>query len=141
VVESDQPFAPRSERLPASGNDVQRRAIPQYLFGKLSGGTDNVLARIQHKQLMSVRQRLRDARQRTAATGKIKSHGGSHRDRDQAWVGERREVGEPDSIIEVRQQLARCRQCQPRLTDAADAGDGNELMLGNEFDDRTEFLI
>jgi hypothetical protein len=117
-----QPFAPRSERLPASGNDVQSRAIPQYLFCKRSGGTDNVLARIQHKQLMSVRQHLRHVRQRTAATGKIKSDGGSHRGREEAWIGERRELSEPDSIVEVRQQLARCRQCQPRLTDAAGAG-------------------
>jgi hypothetical protein len=135
------PFAPGPERLAAGGNDVHRRAGPQYSLGHRCSGVDHMLAGIQDKQQAPVGERLRHALRRSFGAAKLQPDSGSYRGRDQPGIGEGRELGQPHAIGKVRPQLACKRESQRCLPDAAGAGHRYEPVRGDEIQDLAELLF
>ena len=64
-----------------------------------------------------------------------------HRGGNQAGIGQRRKLGEPDAVGKFRQQLARDRQGEPCLADAAGAGQGDEPIPDCKADDLAQFVV
>jgi hypothetical protein len=106
------PFASRSERLAAGGDDVQRRAGPQHSLGHRRGGGDHMLAGIEHQQQAPVGERLRHTLRRSFAATELQPDSGSHRGRDQPGIGEGRELGQPHAVGKMRPQFACKRESQ-----------------------------
>jgi hypothetical protein len=135
------PFARRSERLAAGGDDMQRRGGPQYSLGYRRGGSNHMLAGIEHQQQAPAGERLRHAVCRSFAAAELQADSGSHRGRDQPGIGEGRELGQPHAVGKVRSQLAGECERQRCLADAAGPGQGDEPMRGDEIEDLAELLL
>ena len=100
-----------------------------------------MLARVQHQQQAPAGERLRDALRRDCAAAKIEpdrcGNGGGH----EAGIGDWRKLGQPHAVGKLRQEPARRGESQPRLADAAGAGQGNEPVCCGKAQDLAENVI
>jgi hypothetical protein len=93
-----------------------------------------MLARVQHQQQPPPGERLRNAPRRSLAA-KLQPDRGGDRGRNQARIGNGRKFGQPHTIGKSRQEPARRGESEPRLADAAGAGQGDEPMRGGKAQD------
>ncbi|HEX6442948.1 MAG TPA: hypothetical protein VF007_12225 [Stellaceae bacterium] len=109
-------------------------------LGDFRGGVDHMLAIVQHQQQPSAGEGNRHASRRSLAF-QIQPDRRGNRRGNQAGIGEGGELGQPDSVGKVRQQFAGDRQGEPRLADAASAGQGNEPVRGGEVQDLGDLFV
>ena len=105
------------------------------------GGVDHVLAGVQHQQQPPAGERLRHALRRDFAAAKIEPDRRGNGDGHEAGIGERRKLGQPHTVGKLRQQLARGRESEPRLADAAGAGQGDEPVGRGKVQDLLELVV
>jgi hypothetical protein len=90
------------------------------------GGRNCVLAIVEHEQKLLPAACLRYALRRDRGAKPDRS---GDRAGNKIGIGKRRQVSEPHPISKVRQQLMRDRHREPRLANAAGAGQRDESML------------
>ena len=117
------------------------RAGPQHGLGQRRGRVDHVLAVVEHQQELPAGQRMWPRAAGDVAGAEFEPDRRGDRGRNQAGIGKRRELGEPDAVGKFRQQLARGRDGEPRLADAAGAGEGDQPMRGGKADDFAQFIV
>jgi hypothetical protein len=100
-----------------------------------------MLAGIHHQQQAPVGEYLRHALGRSLAAAKLQPHRRRHRGRHQPGVGKAGELDQPNAVGRVPPQLARQREGQRRLADAAGSGQRDKPMRGREVEDFAEFLL
>jgi hypothetical protein len=120
---------------------LQRPAGAKHGLGQCRGSADHVLARVQHQHQPSAGEGLRHALRRDCAAAKIEPDRRGYRDRHEARIGDRRKLGQPHAVGKLRQQLARRGESEPRLADAAAAGQRDEPMRGGKAQDLAENVI
>ena len=111
------------------------------MLGHLGRGINDMLAVVQHQQHPPTCERPRDTLRGDLLAGKLKPDRGSHRGRNQAGIGQRRKLGEPHAVREFQQKPTGRRQRQPRLANAAGAGEGNEAMVRDKAQDLAQFVV
>jgi hypothetical protein len=79
-----------------------------------------------------------DTRCADSASAKIESDRRGNGDGQKVGIGEWRKLGQPHTIGKLRQEPARRGNSEPRLADAAGAGQGNEPMRGGKAEDLAE---
>ena len=87
------------------------------------------------------RERVRDAMRRRRARSEFEPERGGDGDRDEVGIGERRELDDPDPVGKFRQQVSCDLEAEPRLADAAGAGQRDEAMGGAEVQDLVELGV
>jgi hypothetical protein len=125
------PLCPK--RLAAGRDDAHGRARPQQSFGHRRGGADHMLTRVQHQQQPTPGECLRHALRRNLPGTEFKPKRRGNRGGNQARIDDRREVDQPHTVGKLRQALASECEGQPRLADAASAGQGYEPMRGGQL--------
>ena len=120
------PFPFRPQGLAAGGDDAHRRACAQHVLSQLRGGGNHMLAGVQHKHQPSAGERLRHALRRDYAAAKIEPDRRGNGDGHKAGIGDWRKLGQPHTVGKLRQEPARRGEREPRLADAAGAGQANE---------------
>ena len=105
------------------------------------GSADHVLASVQHQHQLSAGERLRHALRRDCAAAKIEPDRRGNGDGHEAGIGDWRKLGQPHTVGKLRQEPARRGESEPRLADAAGAGQGDEPMRGGKAQDLAENVI
>ena len=75
------------------------------------------------------------------AAAKIEPDRRGNGDGHEAGIGDRRELGQPHTVGKLRQEPARRSESEPRLADAASAGQGDQPMRGGKAQDLVENVI
>ena len=120
---------------------MQRPAGAQHGLGQCRGSADHVLASVQHQHQPSAGERLRHALRRDYAAAKIEPDRRGNGDGHEAGIGDWRKLGQPHTVGKLRQEPARRGESEPRLADAAGAGQGDEPMRGGKAQDLVENVI
>ena len=100
-----------------------------------------MLASVQHQHQLSAGERLRHALRRDCAAAKIEPDRRGNGDGHEAGIGDWRKLGQPHTVGKLRQELARRGETEPRLADAASAGQGDEPTRGGKAQDLAENVI
>jgi hypothetical protein len=111
------------------------------LPGQRPGSADHMLAGVEHQQQPSAGERLRDALRREFAAVKIEPDRRGDGDGHEAGIGKWRKLGQPHTVGKLRQEPARRGDSEPRLADAAGAGQRHEPMRGGKAQDLVENVI
>ena len=136
------PLALRPQRLAAGGEDVQpagRRAARPRPCAAAAPITCSQVSSTSSSR--SAGERLRHALRRDVAAAKIEPDRRGNGDGHQAGIGDRRQLGQPDTVGKLRQQPARRGESEPRLADAAGAGQRDEPVRGGKAQDLAENVI
>ena len=130
-----------AERLPAGGEDVQVGAGVQEVLDEDGARIDQMLTVVEHEQQSSRRQVVAEnAGQRPSGLLpylESSGHGLCHQGR----IGQRRQLDQPDPVVEDLHQLAGRDQREPGLSRAARAGQADQSVLPEQTSDLGELRL
>jgi hypothetical protein len=119
-----------AQGLPARGEYAQARAGGEERVGEVGGGLDQVLAIVHHQQRLAVLECLDEGLEKRTARLLAHPEDAGHRLRNEAGLGERRELHQPRPVRIGRDDAARCLHGQPRLARTAHSCQGQKPGCG-----------
>ena len=121
-----------AERLTARGEDPQTGSVAEEAIDQLGRDLDDVLAVVQDHQRPLGGDMLGDRVRQRPSRDVADTEGGGDGRRDERRIRQRRQIDEPDTVIEGLEQVGSGLQSEPRLPGPAGPDERHETMLAHE---------
>ena len=126
-------LAGHPDRRTAGSQNRQPGARAQERVGQYTARVDQVLTIVQHHQRVPVADESHERVHRGAARLVRKAERAQHRYRDHLGIGHRREIHKPHPTAELCRRLLGDLRRQPRFTDTAGTGQGDQPVIGQKL--------
>ena len=125
-------LARNADRFPTGRQQRRRRAARLHRDHQFRARVEQMLAVVQHQQHATAADELQQRGHRGPAWMVRQAQRADHRDGHQRGVGERRQVDEPRTVVEVLGELRRQLDGKPRLANPARARQRHQAVLGQQ---------